>query len=455
MKSKFNIKDLLEKVKKKDATKADEATETNEATEGDEKGKKRGKQIFDKVGDLFNYEPQKERVLRQEDFGAAGDVYYASVSAFYKVAERLLWLVLAIFMVFSLITNYREITYNNFFYLMRDFSTAAESQTSNYQILSYDSDSRQKFALYRGGLVCASPSTVSIFTAGGRRTLKNNNDYYSPNVVCCDKYVLVYDTAGSAFSVYNSFSKIYNETLESPITDACFDSEGAFALATRKNDGKTVVYLYDKNVKLRGEIPDTRFVFDMALSSNDDRFASLCYEEGIGVGVTSLTLYDIGSSKSAGALGEIELEGEFPLRCSFLEGGELAVITNRSIRIYDKRLREKEAVEFGEASVTAFDASPNGAAIAINSETRKRVIAFDKNAKLVYNDEVADNVSNVSVYDKFVFIQTGSGVIRLDGQSKKSEHLPCESGRLLIYGEDTAIVCGDAKAQYLVFGKNQ
>lgn len=454
MKTKFNIKDLLKKGKKNDEVGEKETENEIGATKEHEETTKSGKKILDKVSDMFNYEPQKERVLREEDFSAAGDVYYASVSAFYKVAERLLWLILAIFMVFSLVTNYREITYNNFFYLMRDFSTAAESQTTNYQILSYDSDSRQKFALYRGGLVCASPSTVSVFTAGGRRTLKNSNDYSSPNVICCDKYVLVYDTAGSAFSVYNSFSKVYNEKMESPITDACFDSEGAFAVASRKNDGKTVVYLYDKNIKKRGQIPDTRYMFDMTLSSSDKRFASLCYEEGIGIGVASICIYDIGDSKSAGKLHEVELEGEFPLRCSFLEGGELAVITNRSIRIYDKKLKQKEAIQFGEVSVTAFDASQKGAAVAVNSETRKKVIAFDKNAKLVYNDEVADNVSDLSVYDEFVFIQTGSGVIRIDGSNGKSERLTCDAGRLLIYGEDTAIVCGDAKARYLVFGKD-
>ena len=449
MKAKFNIKDLLGKNKKKDEEKELEAE--NETVE--EETKSGGKKILDKVSDMFNYEPQKERVLREEDFSAAGDVYYASVSAYYKVAERLLWLVLAVFMVFSLVTNYREITYNNFFYLMRDFSTAAESQTSNYQILSYDSDSRQKFALYRGGLVCASPSTVSVFTAGGRRTLKNSNDYSSPNVVCCDKYVLVYDTAGAAFSVYNSFSKVYNEKTEGPITDACFDTDGAFAIASRKSDGKMVVYLYDKNIKKRGEIPDTRFMFDMSLSSSDSRFASLCYEEGIGIGITSVCIYDIGSSKSAGLLKEIELEGEFPLRCAFLEGGELAVITNRSVRIYDKKFKEKEKITFGEVSVSAFDASENGVAVAINSETRKKVIAFDKNAKLVYNDEVADNVSDLAIYDEFVFVQTGSGVIRIDGNSGDSEKLTCDAGKLLIYGEDTAIVCGEAKARYLVFGK--
>jgi len=452
LKTKFNIKDLLGKVKKKDETK--EKKPKKETAVEKEENPNSGKKFMDKVSDMFNYEPQKERVLREEDFGAAGDVYYASVSAFYKVVERFLWLVLAIFMAFSLVTNYREITYNNFFYLIRDFSAAAESQSSNYQMLSYDSDSRQKFALYRGGIVSVSPSTVSIFTAGGRRTLKSSNEYSSPNVICCDKYVLVYDMAGSAFSVYNSFSKVHNEKLDSPIADVCFSSDGAFAVASRKEDGKTVVYLYGKNIKKRGEIPETKFMFDMSLSSAEERFASLCYEEGTGVGLTSIKVYDVGDSKSAGLLKKIELEGEFPLRCAFLEGGQLSVITNRSIRIYDKNFKEKTSIDFGEVSVSAFDASENGVAVAINSETRKKVIAFDKNGKLVYNNVVADNVSDLSVYDEFVFVQTGSGVIRIDGDNGKSEKLPCEPGRLLIYGEDTAIICGEAKAYYLVFGKD-
>ena len=37
--------------------------------------------LMGKIGHFFNPEPQKEKVLRHEDFNAAGDVYYASVSA--------------------------------------------------------------------------------------------------------------------------------------------------------------------------------------------------------------------------------------------------------------------------------------------------------------------------------------------------------------------------------------
>ncbi len=447
---KFNIKDLFKKDKK-------EADTQQETEAPNEKGKRFFSNIGDKVGDAFNYEPQKERVLSQEDFKGAGDVYYASVSAMYKVAQRLLLLILVVFMVFSLITNYKEITYNNFFYLLRDFSAAAESQSSDYQTLSYDSNERQKFALYRGGLVSVAPSSVSLFTASGRRTLKNNNDYYSPNVVCCGKYVLVYDSASSSFSVYNSFSKIYNEKFEegNVITNACFDDDGALAISSRVNDSKTVIYLYNKDLKLRGKISDGRYILDMSLDASSKKLAAVYYDEGNGIGRTTLCVYDIENNTSAAKLEEIELEGEFPLACTFLDDSKIGMITNRSINIYNKKFEKLELVEFKEAAITAFDVKEEGVVAVISDGTGKKVIAFDKNGDLLYNSTVSDNISNVNIYEKYVFLQTVSGVKRIDCQGNEAEFLPCDGGEMLVYNEDTAIVCGEARAEYLVFGKKR
>ena len=103
-----------------------------------------------KVKTYFSTEPQKEKVLRHEDFSAAGDVYYAHVSASYKIAQRTLLVILVVFILFSVFINRHEITYDNFFYLMKDFSSAAGNEQNHYETLSYESDSRQKFALYRG-----------------------------------------------------------------------------------------------------------------------------------------------------------------------------------------------------------------------------------------------------------------------------------------------------------------
>ena len=62
--------------------------------------------LSEKVGRFFHTDTQKEKVLRYEDFNAAGDVYYAGVSAVYKVAQRILWLLFVLFLVISILLNY-------------------------------------------------------------------------------------------------------------------------------------------------------------------------------------------------------------------------------------------------------------------------------------------------------------------------------------------------------------
>ena len=93
-------------------------TKTDDENEEDTEDSRRGIGEFaNRIGRFFSHEPQKEKVLRHKDFHAAGDVYYASVSAGYKVIQRFLWVFFVCFMAISLILNYRVITYDNFFYL--------------------------------------------------------------------------------------------------------------------------------------------------------------------------------------------------------------------------------------------------------------------------------------------------------------------------------------------------
>ncbi len=447
---KFDIKNALKKMRISNKSKSESTDDASLGTSGGDTKKNNGS-FFEKVGDYFNPEPQKENVLRHEDFNRAGDTYYASISAVYKVIERLIWLVLAIFLTFSVITNYKEITFDNFFYLMKDFSSAYDSDVPDYQILSYDSDSRQTFALYKGGLVSASPSAVSIFTAGGRRTLKSNTEYYSPNIVCCDKYVLVYDSSGSAFSVYNSFSKVLNERLESPITDACFASNGSFAVATKNNDGKSVIYLYGKNLKFRGDISDSKYIVDMAIEDGGERFCTLSYQAGNGNGITTVSVYNIASSQSAQKLKSIEVSGEFPIGCSFLDNGRIALLTNQSVRIYNKNYEQIEKHTFYGSNIRAFNISSQGVSIVTASQSQKNVISFDNKGELVYNSPIEENISSIILEEGYLFLKTADGVIRIGVKDGKSEFLPSESGKMLVYSKDTAMVCTDAWAEYLVF----
>ena len=119
-----------------------------------EKGKeKRQGRFSDNVKDFFDPAPQKEKVLRHEDFRGAGDDYYATVSARYKITQRIFSVLFVVFLLFSILTNITNITYGNLFYFVRDFGNAVDIASTNYETVSYDVLRDQNFSLFRGGIV--------------------------------------------------------------------------------------------------------------------------------------------------------------------------------------------------------------------------------------------------------------------------------------------------------------
>lgn len=412
-----------------------------------------------KIGNYFNTEPQREKVLKHEDFNAAGDIYYASVSAHYKIAQRVLVLILVFFLVFSIITNYREITFDNFYYLIKDFTSASDVGQNNYEILSYESDSRQNFVLYRGGIATVSPSKISIFTATGRRTLNDTSQFSSPFAVSSDKYVLFYDTAGTKFSIYNSFSRVYHEELDNPVKLADLGEDGSFAVVTKSSTGSWHIRAYNKSFKLKSIIPESNYIFSIDLDSEQQKLSVLSYERGDGTGRTSLTVYDLSKmdDKSGNKVQiekEIRFDGEFPVKCGYMQKGILAVITDKCVRIYDNSFEEKNGkIDFSGGTLTGYSISDEGVAVSAMNSASSSLVAYNGYGDLLYNRSVSYNVSDVCVYGSKVFLRIDQGIVRIDTSKNSTELLSSGSGKMLIYNSETALVCGESKAEYLIFSK--
>lgn len=428
----------------------DNTEKNEEATDGESTGfRGRMSRVWRKVGRFFWHEEQKEKVLRHEDFDAAGDVYYASVSAGYQVIQRFLWVFFVCFMALSVLLNYKAITYDNFFYLLRDFSSAVDAESTQYETLSYESAPGQQFALYRGGVAVVSPSRISAFTATGRRTLQAESGFSSPFVVCSDQYMLVYDTAGNSFSVYNSFARVYTETLEYPVTDACFAEDGSFAIVTREADRRTVVHIYDRDFR-RDTYRWDAYMFDIAMDSGQDRVAFVYYGSGTGIGQTKISIRERSTLKE---IEQMNFDGEFPIAAGFMENHRFALITDSALRIFgsDFQMETAESYDYGGGNLTGFHITKEGAAVSVILSSHHEIVAFDKNGKLLYNDIVQDSVTDIALRGTYLFLQTDEGVIRLHTANGFEEFLPSSGGRLLLYNENTALICGESKAEYLVF----
>ncbi len=406
-----------------------------------------------KIGRFFHAETQKERVLHHEDFDAAGDVYYAGVSAVYKVAQRALWLLFILFMLLSITFNHAEITYDNFYYLIKEFSGAADYEGSYYETLSYESDDRQKFILYRGGLASVSPSKISVFTATGRRTLNMTTSFSSPFMESSNKYILVYDTSGTTFSLYNSFARVFTETLEYPVTNAALAEDGSFVIVSSTADRRSVITVYNRSFKKASELKADYFVFDIVVSRERNTLAILSYDIGTGTGRTTLSVRDLSTLEETQVL---HFDGEFPMACGFLEDHDFAMLTNRHIRIFDRDMEEKNISEdYSSGNITGYSLTSEGVAVSATLSSETMVYAFDKNGQSLYDDTVDFNVSDIGVFGAYVFLQTESGVERLDPSAKKDEDrfqsLSSGDGKMLIYNQKTVLICGESKAEYLIF----
>jgi hypothetical protein len=268
-------------------------------------------------------------------------------------------------------------------------------------------------------------------------------------LISSNKYVLVYDTSGTTFSIYNAFSRVYTETLDYPITDACFGDDGSFVIVTRTADSRSVIRKYNRQFEIAVELSADHFVFDIALNQEKDQLALLSYELGDGTGQTVLSIRD---SKTFKETEKIYYKGEFPIACGFLDGDRFAIMTDQRIRILDQDFSIRDiSRDYSSGNITGYHLSEQGVAVSTTISSQNCIVAFDQKGNLVYDGFVSFTVFDITVYDAFVFMQTEQGVARMDPKTEKTIVLNAGHGKMLIYNANTALVCGDSKAVYLVF----
>ena len=249
--------------------------------------------------------------------------------------------------------------------------------------------------------------------------------------------------------MYNSFARVYTETLDFPITDACFMEDGSFAVVTRSSDYRSVVRVYNKRFEKAAELRSDSYVFDIAANRSKNTLTLVSYDAGNGVGRTTLSVRELSTMEE---IEQITLEGEFPLGCEFLDGRCFALVTDRYIRIYDSDFSEKEkSADYSGEILRGFTLSSQGAAVATIEASQNKVYAFDYRGNELFSDSVAYNVLDIGMAGSYLFLQTEQGVARVHASDGAAQLLPSGHGDLLVYNEETAVVCGESKAEYLIF----
>lgn len=395
----------------------------------------------------FKYDPNSVK----KNYDGRTDVYLAKVSYRYAYFKRIVAIALILVTIAFLLSG--ALSYNKLFYLVKDIRLASDFVNSVHDTVTYNTGNSQSFVTYRSGIAVASRERVSIFSAGGRELYFSNHSYGNPALASSDKHVLLYDVGGKQFSLYNSFSKVREESLSCPIYGAAIANGGTFAIITKSDKYDSVVSLYHKN----GTKYDYNFakglISGVALSRDGSHMAVLLtFAEGDRIR-TELRLYRSGKDDYERA--DLSFEG-IPFGVKILSGGNVLVAGARGVNAFSSKLNllgeylpEEEIYlcSFGDDNIAVSHLSDNG------SVTKAAILNGRGKAEkvLTFNERLLD----IALCDGYLFTQKLGSFERINitsGATKRIDMVATEFS-MMVGDKNTLIVCNDSYARFLNFGR--
>lgn len=267
---------------------------------------------------------------RQADAG-----YYRKAARILHTLRYVVLLALILFVLVGFTSFKRELTYDNFRYIMRyvNFNLSADYRDTNS--LTYIADEESQYGYLKGDLAILSPRGFRTYDFSGSELIYEKLTFPNPALKTAGKYALCYDVYGTGLEIYNSYSNIIGKTFEYGIKDACIRSDGSYAVSTSGKHIKSKVIVYEEKGEFSYETRDKEIIA-VSLPEDSDKvnFIGLLVENG--EFKFHLMSYNTKSDK---AVAEKVFVGEFPLRL-YSTKDMMCVLTDKALHFvnYDGEL---------------------------------------------------------------------------------------------------------------------
>jgi len=298
-------------------------------------------------------------------YGFDDNLYYRSVSFYYRFASLILGFFTIMVVVLFLIFGYREVTYDNIYYFVKDFDTVISSDNYSTDLIEYGTGENRTYHYYRGGVVAANKYAVSVYSATGRKTATFNNEYLCPLVRTSSKYMLIYDSEGRSFSVCNSFAQLYSETLDYPIYSADINNRGDLLIHSSTSEYRSVLYLYNNSFDRGAAYYFTDFIACSSISDDGNyMFCGTISTDG-GKYAGSFEIYKRGKDAP---VSKYSLNDCVPLKCGARDNG-CYLVTDKGFLIFDLRGNCTSEMYFPEKQdILLCSTSSDGVSIVTHDE---------------------------------------------------------------------------------------
>lgn len=266
---------------------------------------------------------------------------------FSKLLKPIRWGILLFLCVFTLILLVffgEDMTASHFRYFLNNFDFSLNAEETAGEVLYYDADADASFGFVSGGFVTLTDSRVFVTDRSSTTTLSAYHGYRAPMGAYSDRYMVIYDRAGSSATVYNAFSALKSFSYEGTVLAADVSDSGVFAIAT-SNVGQyyTKVYLYDEDFTLIRTVSKYKYFTAFALDeSGEYLYLASRYTEGAEL-LYELQIIDLDKGEAIAT--EVL---DFPIYKIKLEKNKALLLSSDGFYTYSGGMLVKEA-DLGEA----------------------------------------------------------------------------------------------------------
>ncbi len=338
---------------------------------------------------------------------------------------------------------------------------AASISSSDTSLISFPSGSPKAAVPFGSGLAVCDNGTLDIMLPGSYSQLTADMPYANPVMRTSDRYLLVFDRGAHRFTVTNTLTSLYSNSVSSPITDAQIAGNGNVAIVTNEAGYKSAVRVYNQDHEqvYLWKSPNY-YIMSTALSSDGMRLAMFCFkQEGLNL-VSKIFFTDINSTDLPTAVAD--MGGRLSLGLKFLGRNTVCAVTDNGAFIVTRSGDTRYALDYASSDLLYFDLLDDDcAAICTTSysqEGRAEIQLLNARGLASRNPLVLSAIPDaVSFYDNRLAVLSGD---RLTFYSRDLSQIDEQSGlsgasRIFMRPANTCLAVFSSNARVLVVGRHQ
>lgn len=249
------------------------------------------------------------------------------------------WISLTILIAFVIISVSKrgdDLSLDNVRYIIRYFNDKPASLVNTGDGVNYDYGAENQAYIIGDDFAIVGKDGITIYDYSGDILFKDSYSYDRPMATTYGTELFVYNVGGKEVRIYNSYTLLQRLTFESPVFKISVSDNGNYLIQTASGGYRSGVQVYDNDKELIFRHNFGELALQTSDISKSGHYIACASFSSLSDNIsTSISVFN---TSQVEPVGEITITGEYALSIEFIGNDNIALFTNKGIKIYNINL---------------------------------------------------------------------------------------------------------------------